>query len=132
MQHWLAFTGDYLLFRYIWPDDCVASAAANQGWQQSCRWKLQLHLRLGGLVVAYGFIKYAKNYNDIVPIGDYDSYIVTISWDSSFRNFSASQERTILGYTATYRFIWCDAFDDDQFWYLVKYDIQPTYAPLIQ
>ena len=87
---------------------------------------------LGGLVVAYGFIKYAKNYNDIVPIGDYDSYIVTISWDSSFRNFSASQERTILGYTATYRFIWCDAFDDDQFWYLVKYDIQPTYAPLIQ
>ena len=56
---------------------------------------------------------------------------VTISWDSSVRDFGVSPERALIGYTATYTFIWCDAFDDNQFWWVDEWDLQPVYEPLL-
>ena len=36
-----------------------------------------------------------------------------------------------LDYAATYKFIWCDAFDDDKFWSVVESGVQPVYEPLL-
>ena len=89
---------------------------------------------LGGIGVLFtiaGVAHFVYEYTKPVPEGDYDSFTVTVCWDSDVYDFGVSQERTLIGYAATYKFIWCDAFDDNQFWWVDEYDIQPIYAPLL-
>ena len=83
---------------------------------------------LGAGLSAAGEISANSNDADPVPEGDFDGYIVTVTWDIPYIELpSSSNTPRLTGYSAQYYVIYCDSFREP-FWAIIDYSLFEVYG----
>ena len=82
----------------------------------------------GIVVAAYSVMSGFCGLQDPLPEGDFDAYIVTVTWDVPYVELpSPSKTPRLTGYSAQYYVVYCDSYREP-FWCIVDYSITEIYG----
>ena len=82
----------------------------------------------GVVVTVYSVMSSVCGLHDPLPEGDFDAYIVIVTWDVPYVELpSPSKTPRLTGYSAQYYVVYCDSYREP-FWCIVDYSITEIYG----
>ena len=83
---------------------------------------------IGEIATYVGAVSTVTGLADSLPEGDYDAYVVTITWDIPYVELPSSNNTPrLIGYSAQYYMVYCDSYREP-FWCMLDYSLTEIYG----